>query len=695
MAVGDHILKRGEELEAEFLTGEGKGRRLVPTRNGRPLIFAPAPIKSPRPKSSTGTQTVHFSHKFVSKTRSGAFTAVANSSGKVGRAAAHAAYIERPDAAERVPLSTQGPAREIGLASPSVLNEIYIERQGAAEQVPSEAENAHAEQFSLASFGNIGDTPEDRINFWKEVEATEADPGKDRLALDLTDGANRLWWQSIMRRADCPPFLTALNLNKKHLNFPLDDAEIDLAKQYLAGFPLPDSAKAAYQIRSARGGRTQNRIIAELPHELSPVQRLAIVHTFCQEFEKRGLPYWAVIHAPDDHNDSRNFHVHIAYYDRPCKKLSDGRWDFAVVEDYRDRWNRPHKRYPHRQDKQREVSARDWVPRLRQRWCAVNNQVLRAAGLRKQYDPRSYADMGIAKLPDQHLGTRAAAMEARGIVTPAGQQNAVGHLSQELDQIRQRHVATATQIDKSGHRAADLLALRKKLALRQAEREILDLEINRRGQRALQVKQHCQKTLGRITTGRATKSEIRDRDTVISHEGRANQYLARLSVAFADMIRDLDPQGPTERQLRQQLKEMEMATPASAVAKPDPETMADPISQIANDRRRVEKTKSGFRIQGIPDERIQQLAAGSGAKRLTAIAAIQDKEIARLRLWLAQNKGVWSHSSGGIQAPSAPKAVATLLAHWGKLPEAIPANPNSQPPAQIISPRGRGRGRDD
>ncbi|WP_458098459.1 MobA/MobL family protein [Roseomonas sp. WA12] len=80
-----------------------------------------------------------------------------------------------------------------------------------------------------------------------------------------------------------------------------------------------------------KNARTQYGIIAELPHEVSPAGRLKIVKIFTEaELEKRGLPYWAVTHRPDAHNDPRNFHTHILYYARPGRLTDDG-WNFTTT----------------------------------------------------------------------------------------------------------------------------------------------------------------------------------------------------------------------------------------------------------------------------------------------------------------------------------------------------------------------------
>ena len=76
----------------------------------------------------------------------------------------------------------------------------------------------------------------------------------------------------------------------------------------------------------------QCRLVIELPHELTGEQRLAILQDFARKFEERGLPHYGVIHEPDENNDSRNYHAHFAYYDRPSRKLANGQWDFEDAD---------------------------------------------------------------------------------------------------------------------------------------------------------------------------------------------------------------------------------------------------------------------------------------------------------------------------------------------------------------------------
>lgn len=115
--------------------------------------------------------------------------------------------------------------------------------------------------------------------------------------------------------------------------------------------------------------RVQHRIIASLPHELSPGGRRQAVEAFCaQTFEARGIPYFAALHAPTGENDDRNFHVHIVFAARPAHQI-DGVWDFEMAS-------------PQQQNPQMRAELQK-IPVLRKRFAKhVNEQIHReGAGL--------------------------------------------------------------------------------------------------------------------------------------------------------------------------------------------------------------------------------------------------------------------------------------------------------------------------
>lgn len=73
--------------------------------------------------------------------------------------------------------------------------------------------------------------------------------------------------------------------------------------------------------------------IIALPAELTAKQRRRAVRRICQFFEERSLNYVAAVHLPDRDGDQRNFHCHILYSLRPCKRVDTYDWSFAVVKE--------------------------------------------------------------------------------------------------------------------------------------------------------------------------------------------------------------------------------------------------------------------------------------------------------------------------------------------------------------------------
>lgn len=194
-------------------------------------------------------------------------------------------------------------------------------------------------------------------------------------------------------------------------------------------------------------GRVQCRMIVELPHEIDAGSREKIARGFCSILEDHGFPYWCVVHAPDTHNDRRNYHMHIAYYDRPAARLEDGQWDFAAKELVR--WNNGQKRegYPHRQPKNRSAQGAAWIKKLRHHFAETANDTLADAGVAKRYDARSYRESGVGKMPTRHLGNKLALAEAQGLDTAIGAINTRREIAFRLDRPAQIYARAALAIN--------------------------------------------------------------------------------------------------------------------------------------------------------------------------------------------------------------------------------------------------------
>lgn len=159
-----------------------------------------------------------------------------------------------------------------------------------------------------------------------------------------------------------------------------------------------------------RGNATlQHRLILELPHECSALDRRKIMEDFTQKYRDDKVPFWVVLHAPvAGKNDDRNFHAHVVLLGRPAWKIpwpadgiDDGTqkeqgqvWNFAAVTKIKDEFRMTRERYLERQDILESYRAK-FVPSERKRFADVVNARMIASGVPVRYDARSYKDMGV------------------------------------------------------------------------------------------------------------------------------------------------------------------------------------------------------------------------------------------------------------------------------------------------------------
>ena len=157
-------------------------------------------------------------------------------------------------------------------------------------------------------------------------------------------------------------------------------------------------------------GTIQHRLIVELPHECSAEDRLAVMRSFTKKYEDDRVPYWCVLHAPiEGKNDDRNFHAHIVLLNRPawkepfpaggkCLHKEDGplvdTWNFAAIEEVRDKHDNYLKRYPLR-EKVLDEYRKKFIAEERKRFAQAVNAQMHASGVPVRYDHRSYKAMGL------------------------------------------------------------------------------------------------------------------------------------------------------------------------------------------------------------------------------------------------------------------------------------------------------------
>lgn len=291
----------------------------------RPSIKMTAP--------DTGGRPFHFSHTTVSA--SGASKAY-----RAGTAAAHMSYIDRESAVEQAMLED---GVGLSLSSREIDEEAFgrdpAERmQGYIEEV-EKVEAAKAAQFGQAAqplaftFGNIGDTKEERRAFWQLVE-------------------------------DHPERANARLQSRVILELPVESTpaqRLAIVKEYVKG--LEERGLRYHAALHAPTDKNDPRNFhAHVIYMARPAKKV--------DFAFDGI---------DDGTE------------KPKAKV----WDFAAVTKIKDEFRITRTRYLHRQTVDPETRSKKFIPNERKRLADIVNAVMAEAGSPVRYDPRSYKAMGI------------------------------------------------------------------------------------------------------------------------------------------------------------------------------------------------------------------------------------------------------------------------------------------------------------
>ncbi len=180
---------------------------------------------------------------------------------------------------------------------------------------------------------------------------------------------------------------------------------------------------AAEAAESRKNARVAREYLVALPAELDHERRLALARGFSQELADRYR--FAVdlsIHAPRDfaQSDPRNFHAHLLATTREISAAGLGAKTTLELRDAR----------------RRAMGLGPAVNELfhvRERWAAVTNEALRAAGFEARVDHRSLAAQGIDRLPRPQIPRIAFELER------------LGHYSPVAERMRERHQALEAQ----------------------------------------------------------------------------------------------------------------------------------------------------------------------------------------------------------------------------------------------------------
>ncbi len=139
-----------------------------------------------------------------------------------------------------------------------------------------------------------------------------------------------------------------------------------------------------------------------LPWELTAAQRLALARRFAYELVARHhIAVDLAIHAAPAQGDPRNHHAHLMATTREVTR--DGLTLKAGLD------LSGHERV------RRAMPAGLWeLNHVRERWAALTNEALQAAGVEARVDHRSFAAQGVDRVPQPHIPYFAWQMERRG-----------------------------------------------------------------------------------------------------------------------------------------------------------------------------------------------------------------------------------------------------------------------------------------
>lgn len=526
-------------------------------------LTVPAERKRELKLSSSG-RSFHGRGATYSKERAAEVGQVRKRSASLG--AAHYRYIEGPDHDPVV-------AAAAGGSHISYIDGSRVEQGAEGERL---------------SGSNIEGTFVDRMRFFALAEAFERGSHGDKASFDPNHADERL--AAAVTDPRCDPALkeaveglalpyngslikVQLEGNNKDLRRLMEDHGIKLSKAKTNDEQRADDGIAFHYGRS---GRTHFRWVFELPVEFTAKHRKMVLKGLCKHMEDQKCMYAAVIHEPDPHNDARNHHLHLIFYDRPCRRLrgnhadlenfsgflkddllsmidageiKEGEWDFTVQRRYKSvRTWRTH--YPFRAEKSRDITkGKDWQKRFRRDYAAIVNQVSEEAGGSAVYDPRSYSDRDVDLSPSKHLG-QLHKSEVAGIPTLIGLGNEAGQSDDQRRALFGQYDAEMARLSKlemslEPYRPAGTLDPK---VSGWAAKPLADLAEARQ---AVEAKLALDLWLMETARERSRAELVRDRQRRASNKGSPNERLdrERLATAADVHLQQLDRQDAEMKQI--------------------------------------------------------------------------------------------------------------------------------------------------
>lgn len=194
--------------------------------------------------------------------------------------------------------------------------------------------------------------------------------------------------------------------------------------------------------------------VVALPHELSIEQNRELVHGFVQEaYIRRGMAAQVDIHRAGAEGDDRNIHAHVLL---TMRGITRNGWK----ENKARSWNE-------------KETLREW----RGMWADHVNQALERAGVKERVTEKSFEDLGLDRVPTNHLGPDASQMERRGWKSRIGDENRAA--DEQNRKLAALHVQQEILHDVVRKEAARVAEDRAKAA--QAQRERWEQEERQKG----------------------------------------------------------------------------------------------------------------------------------------------------------------------------------------------------------------------
>lgn len=515
-----------------------------------PDFGVPGPF-STRPTSALGHVSFHFSRDIVSKGPAG--TSILHAAGGTQRLSStapadHDSYVSRDEAVMTLTAANF---------------DDYVGRDSAIEMT---------DDRDVALFTNISADPAVRRDYWRKVHEHERSPAPDALEFHRSRLSASVWRKIAAiggLPVDIRELAAAMAAGKavKGTGSGKSKADAEMELDRVGAAKLLkiirneigdwDWKRPPLRIRKGRGGRTQFRMTAEFPTGIDAAARMRITAAWCQKLDLIGVMYTAAIHAPDAHNDGRNFHLHVAYHDRPAKLMDDGRWDFEIREKVAGQHNRY--RYPYRQPKISALSrdpdggdkrkfAASEIYRWREEFADLCNAELKKAGKGRLFDPRTFEKMGIDQPPTSALGPNAAPLEAAGVPTDRGIDNAeilwtaalqrnikaCERAQKKREAFLARIEGATAKLDAAGQEALaqrlHILAQRfnehaQFLARHELEIGEYWITLTMAQARPQKTADTCSRLLSAIEAGKASQAEIRDRHLIKERLAAAEDFL--------------------------------------------------------------------------------------------------------------------------------------------------------------------------